>query len=143
MRLAIRCLLAGVTAACAATAPAPVATPAPAVLATPATVPPRTSAPTIAGTPVPAIVSGTALVEAGDAFFSPAQLTVTVGTTVVWRIVGQSAHDVTARDGSFGSSALSFGSTFTHVFTAPGLYPYVCTIHAGDGMFGEVRVVAP
>jgi len=87
------------------------------------------------------VASGTVVIEAGDHFFSPSQLTVAVGTTVVWRIVGQNAHDITARDGSFASSALNFGSRFTYTYNKPGLYPYVCTLHEGDGMFAEIMVV--
>ena len=63
--------------------------------------------------------------------------------TVVWVDVGQQSHDVHARDGSFDSPPLSPGNTFAHTFTKAGKYPYYCVPHEGDGMFGEVDVVAP
>jgi plastocyanin len=91
----------------------------------------------------PRVLSGIASVDAGDHFYSPNEITVAVGTTVVWRVVGQNAHDIVARDRSFTSSALSFGGTFTVTFTTAGRVPYFCSIHEGDGMFGEVVVVPP
>lgn len=108
---------------------------------------PPTSAPAAAtATGAPATASPTptaavALVEMGDHFFDPAQLTVKVGTTVTWRSVGQSTHDLAARDGSFTLGAMSFGQTFSFTFTKAGRYPYVCAQHEGDGMVGEVTVV--
>lgn len=57
-------------------------------------------------TPAPAVV------EKGEHFFDAAQLTVKVGATVTWKSVGQSTHDLAARDGSFSLGAMSFGQTF-------------------------------
>jgi len=100
-----------------------------------------TSAPTqVAG---PTLASGTVTVQLAEHFFSPSLITVAVGTTVVWVDVGQQSHDVHARDGSFDSPPLSPGNTFAHTFTKAGKYPYYCVPHEGDGMFGEVDVVAP
>lgn len=81
-----------------------------------------------------------ATVSLAEHFFDPALLTVKVGTTVTWRNVGQQVHDVNARDGSFHSSLLGPGGTFSYTFTAPGRYPYFCVPHEGDGMIGEVDV---
>jgi plastocyanin len=77
----------------------------------------------------------------GDDFFDPAQLTVKVGTTVTWKVVGQHIHDLAARDGSFEEPTMNTGQTFSYTFTRPGRYPYVCKQHEGDGMIGEVTVV--
>lgn len=77
----------------------------------------------------------------GDHFFEPAQLTVKVGTTVTWKSVGQSTHDLAARDGSFKDPGMSFGQTYSYTFGRAGRYPYVCMQHEGDGMIGEVTVV--
>ena len=81
------------------------------------------------------------MIELGDHFFDPAQLTVKVGTTVTWKSVGQSTHDLAARDGSFALGAMSFGQTFSFTFNRAGRFPYVCMQHEGDGMVGEVTVV--
>jgi len=99
--------------------------------------PTATTAPTLTPAPTPA----PAIVEMGDHFFDPAQLTVKVGATVTWKSVGQSTHDLAARDGSFSLGAMSFGQTFSFTFTKAGRFPYVCMQHEGDGMLGEVTVV--
>ncbi len=82
-----------------------------------------------------------ALIDMGDNFFDPAELTVKVGTTVTWKVVGQSTHDLAARDGSFILRTMSFGQTFSFTFTRAGRDAYVCMQHDGDGMVGEVTVV--
>lgn len=129
-------VLLAVTAACGAapaeTAPTAAATSSPAA-ATASVVPARTAS----GSPTPAAT----LIELGDHFFEPAQLTVKAGTTVTWKSVGQSTHDLAARDGSFALGAMSFGQTFSFTFDRAGRFPYVCMQHEGDGMVGEVTVV--
>jgi plastocyanin len=135
-RCIVVCVLVGLITACGGspsqTTPtasaAPVSTTAPAA---------ATAAPTAAPTATP----NTALIELGDHFFDPAQLTVKVGTTVTWKSVGQSTHDLAARDGSFALGAMSFGQTFSFTFNRAGRFPYVCMQHEGDGMGGEVTVV--
>jgi plastocyanin len=134
-RFALVCVLLGVVTACGGspsqttpTASAPPSTTTPAAV---------TAVPTAAATATPAIV----LIELGDHFFDPAQLTVKVGTTVTWKSVGQSTHDLAARDGSFALGAMSFGQTFSFTFNRAGRFPYVCMQHEGDGMGGEVTVV--
>ena len=92
-------------------------------------------------TPSPSPTPAVAVIEMGDNFFDPAQLTVKVGTTVTWKVVGQSTHDLAARDGSFVNNTMSFGQTFSFTFAKAGRYAYVCTQHEGDGMTGEVTVI--
>ncbi|GAB7091243.1 hypothetical protein JCM18237_15140 [Halorubrum luteum] len=75
--------------------------------------------------------------------FAPADITVDVGTTVVWEWTGQGgAHDVVAEDGEFESELVTeAGHTFEHTFDEPGTYEYVCTPHQTSGMVGTVEVV--
>ena len=61
--------------------------------------------------------------------FGPATITVKPGTTVTWTQQDEDQHTVTANDGSFTSSPLITGTTYTHTFTAPGTYAYHCSIH--------------
>lgn len=61
--------------------------------------------------------------------FGPATITVRPGTTVTWTQDDEDQHTVTADDGSFTSSPLVTGQTYTHTFTAPGTYHYHCSIH--------------
>ena len=121
-----------VASACASTAPAAsTARPTQSVSAAPVTATP-------AGTT--SADDKTVVVQLGEHFFDPSSITVRVGTTVVWRNNGQQTHDIHARDGSFDSPLLNPGNTFTFTFTKPGLYPYYCIPHEGDGMIGQVEV---
>lgn len=76
----------------------------------------------------------------GDHYFSPSQATVKAGTTVTWRMLGSQEHDVWSLDGSFHSPTMGPGAIFTHTFTKPGTFKYICLPHHGDGMFGEITV---
>jgi plastocyanin len=76
----------------------------------------------------------------GDHFFSPAQLTVSVGTTVLWRMTGSQTPDVLSLDGKFYSQTIGPGQSFSHTFRETGTFRYICTPHQGDGMVGEVTV---
>jgi plastocyanin len=50
---------------------------------------------------------------------------------------------VTADDGSWSSSGLTAGKTYTHKFDKPGKYAYYCTFHGSKGgheMSGVINV---
>lgn len=81
-------------------------------------------------------------VSAVDDAFRPMELTVTVGTEVVWTNAGQNPHTVTADDRAFDSGTLEPGQTFSVVLEEAGRVPYYCQIHGepGSGMFGVVIV---
>jgi plastocyanin len=75
--------------------------------------------------------------------FTPAQLTVKVGTTVVWTSEDNVPHTVTADDGSFDSGNLKKGDSFKFTFTKAGKFPYYCAFHGaagGGGMSGTITV---
>lgn len=62
--------------------------------------------------------------------FVPAQLTVAVGTRVVWTNRDDEAHLVASSDGAFKASpAMDTDDTFAMVFDKPGTYAYFCAIH--------------
>jgi plastocyanin len=146
-------LVGALMAACAASPPS-LGTPTPSMSATPVgpSAPPRqasltavASPPGVTGTvprtPSPAAASADGVtIEMGEHFFSPAQIVVPVGTTVVWRVTGTQTHDVLAEDGSFYSRTMGPGQTFSYTFLQPGIYRYICTPHVGDGMAGEIVV---
>lgn len=75
-----------------------------------------------------------------DGFFSPANLTITVGDTVSWTNTDDSPHTVTANGGAFASGNLDGGATFSWTFTSAGTFTYVCSYH--DEMVGTITVVA-
>jgi plastocyanin len=68
-------------------------------------------------------------IEIVDFAFSPAELTVPVGTTVTWTNQDSAPHTVTADDGSFDSGRLNQGDSFSFTFETPGTYTYVCAFH--------------
>jgi plastocyanin len=70
--------------------------------------------------------------------FRPDTITVLVGTTVEWTNEDSTEHTVSASDGSFNGSVAG-GATFEAQMDTPGIFEYVCQIHAG--MAGEVVVV--
>ncbi len=107
--------------------PVPTVAPTPSSSALPTPRPTATQRP---ATPPPAAGGQTVSVSISNFTFVPATITVRVGTRVTWtnRQAGIQ-HTVTADDGSFESGYLSTGSSFSHVFTKAGTYPYRCAIH--------------
>lgn len=61
--------------------------------------------------------------------FNPATLNVAVGATVTWRNDDSVPHTVTADGGSFASSAIPSGGSFSHTFSTAGVFAYHCSIH--------------
>jgi plastocyanin len=74
-----------------------------------------------------------------DNYFQPNQITVPVGTTVRWTNSGHHQHTITSDTDLWDSGKLSPGEGYGHTFTAPGTYPYHCTVHAKE-MRGVVIV---
>ena len=73
--------------------------------------------------------------------FTDANITISVGDTVIWRN-DEGFHNVEADDGSFSSGDHAQAPwTFKHVFTAKGVNPYFCIVHVGLGMTGVVTVM--
>jgi plastocyanin len=70
--------------------------------------------------------------------FTPATLSISVGTTVTWTNTDSVTHTVTADQGTFDSSNLSPGTTFSFTFSQAGSYPYHCSIH--PSMMGTILV---
>ena len=61
--------------------------------------------------------------------FSPAELTVPVGTTVRWTNADDIPHTIVSDDKIFKSKALDTDEQFTYTFTKPGTYGYFCGLH--------------
>lgn len=85
----------------------------------------------------PAAVSGSEVKIVEPAFrppqewtYSPAEITVKVGTQVAWANTGAVAHTVTADDGtSFDSGSIDPKVSFTFAPSAAGTFAYHCTFH--------------
>jgi plastocyanin len=92
--------------------------------------------------------SGTVAVSSVDNNFRPQDITVTLGSTVVWTNDGRAEHNIVPSGSTpFHADKDSFppGSSYTWEATELGNFPYFCSIHgtATAGMFGSVTVVAP
>jgi len=101
-----------------------------------------------------------------DSAFEPAEITVSVGDTVVWKNTSGRSHTVTAYDagiperadyfasGGFedeqaardawqrGAGGIVSGDTYEHTFETAGEHEYVCIPHERQGMVGTVVVEA-
>ncbi len=77
--------------------------------------------------------------------FTPDELTISVGDTVVW-INTQGYHNVNGTQTTYSTNPESFGNspgsgwTYSKVFTLSGNYNYQCDPHVGLGMVGMVTV---
>lgn len=100
-------------------------------------------------------VVGQGTVNMGDMSFLPATITVNVGQRVVWKNTSWAVHNVVDDSSKvssvtdvalptgvqpFDSAYLEPGQVYSRVFTVPGIYRYVCTLHEANGMKGVVIV---
>jgi plastocyanin len=61
--------------------------------------------------------------------YSPANLTIKAGDSVIWTNKDDRDHTVIAQDGSFSSPVIRRGETFTFQFDKAGKYSYGCKLH--------------
>lgn len=73
--------------------------------------------------------------------YRPSDITVEVGTTVIWTNNGAQDHTVTDDDGAFDSGNMNAGDEFSFTFRQPGIYKYFCEPH--PWMKAVVRVHEP
>ena len=72
--------------------------------------------------------------------FAPAVIKVAAGATVTWTNEDTTQHDVFAPPVGLQSPVLNQNDTYTHTFSSPGTYPYICSIH--PFMHGTVVVTS-
>src|SRR3981189_118368 len=78
--------------------------------------PTPTVVPTLAP-PTSSPYKGPVVIEAAEQYFYPELITVSPGTTVLWKDV-QGTHDMVAEDRSFASAVLFEGGSYAFTFTA-------------------------
>lgn len=61
--------------------------------------------------------------------FTPADVTVPIGTTITWVNHDDVPHTVVSNDKKFKSKALDTDDTFSFTFTQGGTYEYYCSVH--------------
>ena len=87
--------------------------------------------------------ASTVTVHENNYAFIPEEMTVPVGTTVIWVNDEQAKHTVTADDDTFDSGDQGLGESYSYTFTQPGTYHYFCRYHGdvgGVGMAGTIHV---
>jgi plastocyanin len=67
-------------------------------------------------------------VAVADFSFTPKVINVKAGQTVTWTNQGQIEHTVKG-PGFFTSRALGHGQKYSHRFSRPGHFNYLCTLH--------------
>jgi len=78
--------------------------------------------------------------------FTPNEITIHVGDTVIWYNT-EGNHNVNGTRDTYPSNPESFGNevaagwVFSHVFTLPGVYDYQCDPHTRSNMYGKVIVL--
>lgn len=87
-------------------------------------------------TPPPATTQDIMLVNTS---FSPAEKTVSKGTTVRWTNHDPYAHTVTSTTNVFNSGNMNQGQSFEYTFNTAGIYDYYCQYHASI-MKGKITV---
>jgi plastocyanin len=87
---------------------------------------------------VPANAAETHTATIASFNYTPSDVQIHVGDTVVWRNVDPTVHTVTASRGEFVSGSMRQGQTFAVRFNAAGAYPYFCEPH--EFMRGTVSV---
>lgn len=90
------------------------------------------------------IPAGAMTKSEGQIYYDPQDVTISLGTTVVWSNDDVAAHTVTSGNptagasGVFDSDILPAGQTFEHKFDAAGKTEYYCQVH--PWMVGTVTV---
>ncbi len=123
---------------------APRAATPPATARAPVTTAPAPVTTTPAPAPVPAVgpaVGVPVAVSIVNFKFTPATVTVKAGTTVTWTNRDAIGHTVNFHANGINSpSILNQGDKFSHTFSTPGTYAYICDIH--PFMHGTIVVTA-
>ncbi len=94
------------------------------------------------------IVPSATVIASFEKTFTPQNLTIFVGETVLWKNAG-GHHNVNGSIAKFPNNPDSFGFsvasdtmwTYQFTFTKKGAYDYVCDPHEAEGMVGKVIVV--
>lgn len=95
--------------------------------------------------PLAGIAQTSHMVDVTNNKFTPAEITVNEGDTVIWTN-SEGRHNVNGTTAKYPDNPESFGNevatdwTFSHIFTMVGTYKYQCDPHVQSAMFGTVIV---
>ena len=74
-------------------------------------------------------VAATHLVEIRDYYFTPTNLHIAVGDTVMWTNAAGQTHDATNPERIWASANMEAHATYSYTFTNLGTFPYICQRH--------------
>ena len=94
------------------------------------TMPMAQPAPAVSNSAVPSPAPSPALiVHTKDFAYLPKEAKVNVGDTILFVNDDESAHTITADEGSFDSGYMPKDAKWSYTFTKPGTFAYFCTYH--------------
>lgn len=65
----------------------------------------------------------------GEYAFLPHKIVIRAGTTVTWTNHSNAFHTVTEANSTWTSAAFTTRNSYSHHFSKPGTYHYVCALH--------------
>ena len=77
----------------------------------------------------PANAADTSTIAIEKFAFTPKEITIKPGTTVVWTNHDETPHTIATSDKSFASKAMDTGDKFEFTFANEGDFSYFCTLH--------------
>lgn len=86
-----------------------------------------------------ASAGGTQAITVAATGFSPADVTVKVGTTVTWTNHDTTVHTVTSDNGDFDSGQMQPGGKYAYTFDKRGTYQYRCLVR--PTMYAKITVI--
>jgi len=95
------------------------------------------------GSSTEATEASSSVVKIFECAFAPTIDRVRVGASISFLNTGLGPHDVTGRAGTWGSTMLEPGESWSTRFAAPGVYAYSCSLHPGMAGAIVVELVSP
>jgi len=122
--------------------PEPTSTPVPEPTATPTPVPTPVPEPTSTPVPepTPTPISSLEKIKISGFKFVDNEISINVGTSIIWTNNDTSMHTATSIDSKFDSGYLYENQTYEFKFLNAGIYTYRCSLHSG--MIGKINVFA-
>ena len=114
------------------------------ILATPVPEPTSTPVPEPTSTPVPEPtpkpISSLEKIKISGFKFNNNEISINVGTSIIWTNNDTSMHTATSIDSKFDSGYLYENQSYEFKFLNAGIYTYRCSLHSG--MIGKINVFA-
>ena len=118
--------------------PEPTSTPMPEPTSTPVPEPTSTPSPTPTPMPTPTPIFSFEKINISGFKFVDNEISINVGTSIIWTNNDTSMHTATSIDSKFDSGYLYENQTYEFKFLNAGIYTYRCSLHSG--MIGKINV---